>query len=439
MRDVIQKNKINVALGNMVNGSRAIKAKAFRLDANFAFIVMFSLMPLVDSANGLLLRGGFGGAITVGDIYRLSVILLCGFFFLCRLNLGSVVAISASVGFGLVQVLIHGLAGFGAGVASDINLLVQWILSPLLVICIYTAINNGILKKESIQIALNYLQWLAPLTILIPYMIGAGYSTYGSSDGSYVGYKAFYYATNGISLVLIVLFTRAVYCLLKKKSALSLLMVVLNGMALALIGTKSSLLMLVLAFFVAIYCIYSNRILKLLFRLIPLIVIFLLVAFLFKDQIREFLAPILGRWDYFSTNVYANDLIGALTSGRVYQIELHWSELAGTPLSLLAFFVGMGDLSNQIRNCEMDYFDIFFQFGITGLLFLISFIVYVIAEGCRKGNKTNIDFYIVVFLLLYALIVGHVFNNAMSSMIFSLIAVHFMTRDFSSDFAKASI
>lgn len=69
----------------------------------------------------------------------------------------------------------------------------------------------------------------------------------------------------------------------------------------------------------------------------------------------------------------------------------------------------------------------FFQFGLIGLLLLLSFIFYVVKKGRSSGRKRSFALSIVIFLLVYALIVGHVFNNAMSSMVFVLFAVYAMT------------
>lgn len=403
--------------------------RGIRFDADSVFIFLFSIMPLVDTLNGMLIRSGSAGALTAGDMYRLIVIVTSATFYLFRFDRGNITALLISVVFGLASILIRVLAGLGEGGASEVNLVAQWMLSPMLVLCIYSSVRSGTLKRRSIRKVFDYLQWLAPATILIPYALGAGYSTYGSADGSFVGYKAFYYATNGISLMLIVLFTRAVYRMLDGRSLLSLTVVILNGASLALIGTKSSLAMLVIAFFVALYCIYGDRLLRLLVRMLPLIVALFTVAYFLMDQITDFLAPVLGRWDYFSTRVYTNDLIGALTSGRVYQIGIHWKELATSPMGLLAFVIGMGDLSAKYRICEMDYFDIFFQFGVVGLMLLLVFISFVMAKGYRANGKRGFEYCMVIFLLLYALIVGHVFNNAMSSMVFSLVSVLAMTEE----------
>ena len=402
---------------------------SFRLDADAVFILLFSIMPLIDTINGMFIRRGLTGGLTIGDVYRLIIIAACIALYLIRFNRGTAVALLIGVALGFASILVRVLAGIGAEVASEVNLVVQWMLSPLLVLCMYTSINSGTLKRQSIQTVFDLLQWLAPATILIPYALGIGYSTYGSADDSFVGYKAFYYATNGISLMLIVLFARSVYRLLDRKSPLLLIVVVLNGASLALIGTKSSLAMLVLAFFVALYCIYGNRMLSLLVRLSLLVAVLLLIAYFMIDQITDFLAPILGRWEYFSTRVYSNDLIGALTSGRIYQINLHWNMLVSSPMGLLALAVGMGDLTAIYRICEMDYFDMFFQFGALGLMLLLAFVFFVVTKGYRANGKRCFEWCIAVFLLLYALVVGHVFNNAMSSMVFSLVAALAMTRE----------
>lgn len=421
----------SVASREGVQNTQKASISGLRFDANAAFIILYSIMPLVDSINGMIVRGGSSSFLTIGDVYRLLVIAASVLFFLYKPNRSIVAALSVGASLGFATVLLHAITKVGSGSTSELNLLLQWMLSPILVLCTYSTVKCGTLRRQSIGIVLDWLQWLAPMTILVPYALGLGYSTYGtgSADGSFVGYKAFYYATNGISLMLIVLFTRAVYCFLNQKSFLALTVVILNGASLALIGTKSSLAMLVLAFIVALYSLYGDRFLRFLTRLLPVIIVLFTAIYFMREQIGDFLSPILGRWDYFSTRVYSNDLIGALTSGRIYQVSIHWGALASSPLSFLLLFFGMGDLSKVYRICEMDYFDIFFQFGIFGLLLLLAFISFVVSKGYRANGNRCFELCIVVLLVLYALIVGHVFNNAMSSMVFSLVAVLAMTTD----------
>lgn len=413
------------------NNIRYKNERALLLDTNSVFITLFSIMPLVDSLNGYLLRSGFSTTISVGDLYRITVILVMFIFLFKRVSHSITFVLSVAVAYGLVSVLIHNtlIHPEKINIFSEINLLIQWMLSPLIIFSIITAVDLGTINRVSLEKTLNNLQWIAPLTILIPYALGLGYSTYHAAEDELIGFKAFYYATNGISFMLIALFARAVYLFLSNKTKLNFAAVIINGVALALIGTKSTLAMLVAAFFIATYCIYGNRLLRLLGGFALLTALMLVVWLFASDEILSFLSPILGRWDYFSSSVYQGDILSALTSGRIDQIGVHWAELYSNNFSAFALFVGLGDLSSFIRICEMDFFDAFFQFGIIGLSGLLAYLVFILKCARRYSEPRGFELCMIYFFIVYAFIVGHVFNNALSSMVFALFAVVAMTRN----------
>lgn len=413
-----------------VGHDRSSGVGELKLDANNVLIALFSIMPLVDSMNGFLLRGGFSAILSVGDMYRIGVILVMLTYYCHGIRRSYILALVSVAAYGFISILFHAVAirPGEANVLSEINLLVQLLLSPLLIFSLLMAVSNGTVKRKVFSIILDNLQWVAPLTILVPYVMGLGYSTYSAAEGDLVGYKAFYYATNGISFMLIALFARAVYGFLSARSMRGLIVVLINGAALALIGTKSTLAMLVIAFLIAIYCIYGNKIIKMLTAVIFLGAVGATIWHFASDSILSFLSPILGRWDYFSTSVYQGDIVAALTSGRVNQVATHWKELS-TNHSGLSILVGLGDMSDTIRICEMDFFDVFFQFGLIGLLALLLFLCFVMNRAREFSGRRGFGTCMLVFFVAYAFVVGHVFNNALSSMVFSLFTVVAITRN----------
>lgn len=401
-----------------------------RLDMNLVLIVLYSLMPLVDSLNGFLLRKGFSLSLSIGDLYRIGVIALMLALFLSKIKQSYMFAFASVVAYGLIAILLHVAIRSGdVDIPSEVNMLTQLLLGPLLVLSLLTAVDNRIIEGWSFDRILDNLQWIAPLTIFIPYLLGVGYSTYSASEGDLVGYKGFYYATNGISFMLIALFARAVFQFLSARSIHGFTIVVINGASLALIGTKSALAMLIIAFLIAIYSIYGSRFLKTLGALMFLGIVVAIIWFFAADIITSFLSPILNRWYYLSSKLYQGDIAAALTSGRINQIGAHWDKLVSFDNQGVSLLVGMGDTSNTIQICEMDFFDVFFQFGLIGLLLLILFVGFVLRRAWVACGNRGFEVCMLVFFLAYSFVVGHVFNNALSSMVFALFAVAAMTRN----------
>lgn len=385
-------------------------------------ITAFALMPIADTVNGALLKGGASTLLSVGVLYRFALLALCVFYILGNINKRYLVALLFYSAVGLFSVIMHSVLGLCDSIGGDLNEMLLFLMTPLLAFTLLSLPCEREERASIIDRILDNLQVVAPLTILIPYALGLGYSTYSTSGGGFVGYKAFYYATNGITLMLISLFARSAYVFFREKNVKPGIVLILNLAALFLIGTKSALLMLAVSFLLALYCVYGKRLFSLSLRVVCVLVVAAVVGYLLSDVISQHLNPILNRWNYFYGTVYQGDLIAALTSGRTGRIAQHAALMQTSPSDLVSFLFGIGDTAGILSICEMDYFDVFFEFGFFGLLFLIVFIVF-----CLKlftGKRTNSFFLLLtLFFLVYALVVGHVFNNAMSSAILALFLV----------------
>ena len=65
----------------------------------------------------------------------------------------------------------------------------------------------------------------------------------------------------------------------------------------------------------------------------------------------------------------------------------------------------------------MDYFDLYFQYGLIGFITMI-FMQYYIFSNIIKIEKKSV--FVVFLIVVYGFVVGHVFTNALSSTIAAL-------------------
>ena len=256
------------------------------------------------------------------------------------------------------------------------------------------------------------------LLLLIPRVLGIGFHTYRVSS---FGTKGFFASQNGLGIFMGTLILIALYC--KKRYpdiSLSWWQIVLALLALVFIGTKTSLILtLVASFFIFTSLEPSYKI---------LIVGSVSLAFLFYWQtiltLFELMFDVVV-WRYNnSPNIYK-----FIFSGRDNYVVDAFStvDFANYPLRLV---FGTGSfLSFRTPNrdtlvwdtLETDLFDIFFFYGLTGIVLYVGTILFGLVVALRARNKILISSWI--FLSLHSVFAGHIIFSGFSSLALSLVFV----------------
>lgn len=382
---------------------------------NVLVTLIFSLTPIVDSLNGFLLRGGVETSISVGLLYRLLMLVaLLGLASVC-LSRRTIVAISASVCFMLFAAILHALLCFGgADAMAEAKNIVQWAFCPLVVFLLFDLYQAGLLDDGFARRTLKAVSLLTVLTILIPYVLGLGYSTYGGGE-KLIGYKAFYYATNGVTLLVVVTFSFSLFETVSTRRTQQALLMIVSGVCLVLIGTKTAYFMLFASVCVVALVVNRGRVSKkVLYTLSALLFVTVVMAVAF-NVFHAFFAPIVDRFFYFMNQ--SEDFFSFISSGRTDRIPLY-IQTADSLNSIFPCFFGIGDFTASFGWCEMDYFDALFQYGSIGAFLLIGFSIWLVKNAFREGLSFCGS--MVLFSLVYAAIVGHVFTNTLSSIVLAI-------------------
>ena len=129
-----------------------------------------------------------------------------------------------------------------------------------------------------------------------------------------------------------------------------------------------------------------------------------------------------------------NPLLAKLLSGRTNYFVFNSHNFKKAPLSQKLFGMGYGsNYRKHPRTVEMDWFDLFFQFGIIGfvviILPLLVAIVYLVFEFFRYFTsdmvQDNLLFYVAVAIGIFmSLLAGHVLNAPAVSIYFSMIVAY---------------
>ena len=132
--------------------------------------------------------------------------------------------------FVVEQIIVSGSAYMQDSIETTVKL-----FTPIITLCAFIKLkNNRKINEDDLKRLFDRLAILFPLTILIPYLLHMGYSTYYGD----VGYKAFYYATNEISFAICVMIMFLWNRLREELSIRYIVYFLLNAASCVLLGSK---------------------------------------------------------------------------------------------------------------------------------------------------------------------------------------------------------
>lgn len=381
-----------------------------KLKIESIIVLLFSILPVIDSFNGFLIKNrGF----SIGTLYKVFLLLVLFLIVLYKNKMASfflkvIIYLIGYVGFTIVVNSIF----FSESIMNR-DFSIKLIFNVLLMILLLECKNQKCISGDTIYRILNYNVYLIILTILVPYVLGVGSTIYAGN----IGYKAFYYSQNELAVTLIILFYFCLYKLIYRINVLGIIQLGGIAVSMLLMNTKSALLacMLGVVVFVFEYFYRKWTRYKGIMFLSVMIVIILGYRFVLA-QIQELML----RQNYLYKN-YNNSLITTLTSDRISFLKSALADLIegnGTPIRLI---IGNGFYSNHL--VEMDFIDIFFYLGLIGLFGLIFFLWYVLRKSYNnfKADHTIIRLFSFLLVISYAFFVGHVFFVATSGCYFVLL------------------
>lgn len=376
--------------------STFIKIK--KIDREMLIIILFSILPIIDSINGwLVLNGGP----SIGTLYKLLLIgILMIVMCLSDGNLLAkrIVLLCSPVIYIVSVVLINVLMG-GTIINSDYP--VKLIFNIMLLYLLMELLRKKIILGTTIYKILKNNCILISIVVLVPYVLGLGNNIYAGD----IGYKGFYYSQNELCASLLILFY---FCLYEIICAMNIKRVLLFlGISVCMLLTNSKSAMVACGVGVVVFLIEYLRRKESKNKLI--VIIFLLIGIVIAEEfIRQQVMGFLTRQTSLA-RLYDNSFIAVLTSGRTYKLEDAWQQLLTSETPIFHFLFGNGFCSEIL--VEMDFIDIFFYLGIFGLFATLAFVYYIYKKSLKYFKLDRSTIRLVGYLLVigFAFVVGHVF------------------------------
>ncbi|MGM0122852.1 hypothetical protein IGI37_000218 [Enterococcus sp. AZ194] len=405
--------------------------------------LLFCLMPMVESLNGAFL--GFH----ISDVYRAGLLIYILWFLLFYKR----VVFEQSFHMGLVIVSFLSLNvlqfvffyGYQLPLINDLRSASRVLLAVFYYSYFYKLIQLGLIDKKKIRALLYLLISGYVICMLIPFVFGKGLATYDVSGSGFlsadqgVGFKGFFVEINSLTAILmsgLVLIGETFFHYLKqqeKRTALLFgLFFVAECMALLITGTKTGI-----GFGIGYFCLLMLRVMvssqiRLVFKvrsIMSIALLLLMIGPVVYPKMLDSLEGIFTRGEFFYGDI-GNNLVQFLTSNRSNLLQRNINQLLESPDFLFihlfgsGYYVNMSWVYERRVITEMDLFDLYFSYGISGCLiyffyFRKSFLRFI------NSKFDSVSWMFVVFIV-YSIFAGHVFVNAMTATFLAIISAYFL-------------
>lgn len=356
--------------------------------------------PFIDLLNGFI-----GDKFPVGKICRTMIILMNLLFCIKYTTFTSkkVACISYCIMiYMIVHVLVADMISTTNNFTRSINFTMKLMLFVSELLLIILAIERNIINKRNIEKFWKFSCWFVPVSLLIAKVFNYSNAVFSSKAGLYA-------SVNAMSIIFIVQFILCImYAEKQKKYWMAVLM---NMLVLALLGTKSPYLYIVLIL-VLLMLFYSKH------RAKTIGVVALCGAFAYCVLKRYFLDKMIEIYKYQSYyllyQLQHKAIWGYLLSGRNVMVKRIWDMLVTKNLIPVTFLFGIG-AGNLVSGAEMDMIEILFSYGIGVTVGIYYLVLRSFGWHCVEKNR-NLFFNVAIFCLVtFGFLGGHTFTEAIAA------------------------
>lgn len=372
--------------------------------------ILLLITPIIDNINGLFIMNHGATGISIGTFFRILIILYC-------------VAISYKIKKYFITIylmlyfpLLAFIKGmFGGGMIDNLTYAMKWVMVVLIILALsYKALQDKDTAIENVNDVIVFWSWIVPGMLILEYVFNIGIKSYWDA-----GFKGLYYSTNDLAYVLTILFIYSAYQLIYHFKVKWIISISLNGVAILILGTKSSVAFSVFTLLLLFLFHVENPIafIKKFFLAIIVITFLHLVMKYMGQNINDFVNRYTNMWlDSQNGGGFWDSFMNFATSGRTQRIAMSFSQINnGNYFVNFLFGWIKPDNANVV---EMDFDDLFFQYGMVGFSLLVWF---YLSFAHLRSKKAFILKYIMIVSIIYAVLAGHVISGAFSGTMFAMI------------------
>ncbi|MCQ2596887.1 MAG: O-antigen ligase family protein [Treponema sp.] len=242
--------------------------------------------------------------------------------------------------------------------------------------------------------------------------LGFGNNSY-KYNGETVGTNGFFYAGNEVTYTFICLLFFITYAYKGRKTIFYLFNLFLSF----LIGTKTGMLVVLLVIFSDMYFSTTSKMKKRMI-VVSFICFIILIYFFIKFVLYNNILVQMIIFKFNQSSKGSHSILNALLSGRIERIPVV-DDIYNSSWSFIKFLFGLGYIEIDKHPLEMDFFEMFYYYGIIGLVVILSFYLYLIISAYIRQDKKQFIFILITILVSF--FVGHVTYSVMGGVFFCLI------------------
>lgn len=411
-------------------GSDRLKISGMDRDLVVCGKIIFFLLAAtvgIDFLNGLTSVDSLGQVIRVAFFALLLYVEL-------RIDRKGFFVILAALLYCIFVMLVSFMAKGTLGIsplAYEVGIIIKLLLF-FSIFRVVTKLNErGFIPVSFIDSIFKVSAVYVPILYLGTSMLGIGVSSYSGGQG----FKSVFLSLNSINIAMLVLYAFCLEKCFRERKAAWAPVALLNAVSLFMLGTKSSIVFVLVLFLFYLIAPKKNRTRNIVLGLLISAIFFFL--FLQIDYLQSLLRSVADRQAYLFEN---RNFIDYLTSGRTWMLDhaiaLLSSDMAN-PQGVFQLLFGNGyycfhnDLSeisgylstSAVRPIEFDWADLFASYGFVMTFFVYGFLLTWLLTIVRSSKRGQAGFYLIVFgvLLIFSCLGGHVLFESVSSTFLGLV------------------
>lgn len=392
------------------------------------FLIFLYLQPFLDITSGILLH--FGYNITISSVIRLI------FMFLCIIYLLFYVKEKKINIFLIILLLYFGIFTMTIFIVKDIHVLVYEIKNMLstyyFVVMLLTLLklykNKTFNIKNLLMLYITYL-----LFVFIPNILNIGFNSYWHSKEGSVGW---FVSANVVGSIISIILPLLLINIRKLNISL-IILALINIYVIFSIGTKVPVLSFIIIFtinliYYIVTIITKKQYKKLIIIIIPFIIILLASTLIFPKT--SFYKNIVIHITFLEKKGNGKIDNKTFVDHFIFSQRLTFEENTRKSYvnsSILEKIVGIGYIENystdsvNLKNIEIDYFDIFYRHGILGFIIFFIPVIYSLKNIIKNFKRINFEtlniILSIILIFILALFQGHIFVTPANSIYVALL------------------
>lgn len=395
-----------------------------RINNRILIFTIVAVTPLLDALNGFFSMYLPGFLEQIVPNIRIIFILIFIYGILKLNTLSFIMTITLSL-FVVTQAFIVSFINGGSmsDMLTNITLVIKLLYFFTLSLYLY---ESKKISNYTLNDFIPYIRFYAysmPILIILPANLGLGRVTYSSSE---FGNSGFFIANNASNIALISAMFITLIFLVNSIKIIDILFIFIQMYALLIQGAKTGIIIgIFIILILVIHTIHKyimppyKGIHVVIFAVVFIMLIEIMIFYsywypLVSSKFSTYIEPLVNRQTFLSRQV-GGGITSVLFSGRLDFVDSIFAYLL-TNNNLFSWIFGVGSayiVKNIGHIAEMDGLDIFFDFGVLGLIITYGITIYLL--GHLWNNKKIYIKGALLFVIMYSLLAGHVMVDILSS------------------------